>query len=87
MSENRKRNFEDNKNFKGRKMRKKVCPFVKNGNFELDYKDAEAIKRFISEKGKILPRRVTGICAKHQRELTRVIKRARHAGVIAYTID
>ena len=53
MSENRKRNFEDNKNFKGRKMRKKVCPFVKNGNFELDYKDAEAIKRFISEKGKI----------------------------------
>lgn len=89
MSENKK-NFRENddKNFRGRRMRKKVCPFIsKNDNFELDYKDAEQLRRFISEKGKILPRRVTGICAKHQRELTRVIKRARHAGTIAYVID
>ena len=86
MSERKNKNFDD-KNFKGRKMRKKVCPFKMGDNFELDYKDAEALKRFISEKGKILPRRVTGVCAKHQREITRVIKRARHAGTIAYTID
>lgn len=77
---------EDDKNFKYKKMRKKVCPFCKTG-FNLDYKDAEQLKRYISEKGKILPRRVTGVCAKHQRELTRVIKRARHAGTIAYVID
>lgn len=52
--------------------RKKVDPFVKDPSKVIDYKDIETLKRFISDRGKILPRRVTGLNAKHQREITRV---------------
>ena len=58
--------------------RKKVCVFCGKENNEIDYKDVAKLKKYISERGKILPRRITGNCAKHQRALTVAIKRARH---------
>lgn len=70
----------------GRKFRprKKVCAFCKDKTRKIDYKDIESVKEFTSEAGKILPRRVTGCCAKHQREMTTAIKRARHIALIPY---
>ena len=65
--------------------RKKVCYFTKNNVEFIDYKDVELLKKFISERGKILPRRVTGTCAKHQRTLTVAIKRARIMGLLPFT--
>lgn len=70
-----------------RKGRKKVCVFCVEKVEEIDYKDVTRLKRFISERAKILPRRVTGTCAKHQRELTTAIKRARHLALLPYTAD
>ena len=72
---------------RGRKGRKKVCSFcVARAEF-IDYKDVAKLRRFISERGKILPRRVTGTCARHQRALTVAIKRARHLALLPYTSD
>ena len=65
--------------------RKKVCYFCANHIDYIDYKDVDLLKRYISEKGKILPRRVTGTCAKHQRTLTVAIKRARIMGLLPFT--
>ncbi len=62
--------------------RKKVCVFCGKDNV-IDYKDTNKLKRYISERGKILPRRITGNCAKHQRALTVAIKRARHVCINA----
>ena len=70
-----------------RKMRKKVCALCNDKNFELDYKNVDQLRKFINEKGKILPRRATGACAKHQREITTAVKRARHIAIIAYSQD
>ncbi len=70
---------------KGR--RRKVCYFTANNITYIDYKDVELLKRFISERGKILPRRVTGTSAKYQRQLTRAIKRARQMALLPYTTD
>ena len=56
-----------------------------NKNLVLDYKNAEQLKKFVNEKGKILPRRATGACAKHQRDITLAVKRARHIAVLPYT--
>lgn len=64
-------------------MRKKVCPFCTDKNETIDYKDATKLKKYITEKGKILPRRQTGCCASHQRELTTAIKRARSIALLA----
>ncbi|MBO6147156.1 MAG: 30S ribosomal protein S18 [Lachnospiraceae bacterium] len=70
----------------GIRRRKKVCIFCgKDG--EIDYKDVVRLKKFISERGKILPRRVTGTCAKHQRALTVAIKRARHLALLPYVVE
>ena len=80
-------NQDDDYNPKFRKMKKKVCPLCADKNYELDYKNADQVKKFISEKGKILPRRATGACAKHQRVITNTVKRARHIAVIPYTTD
>ena len=63
--------------------RKKVCAFCADKTEVIDYKDVAKLKRYITEKGKILPRRQTGCCAAHQRELTRAIKRARTIALIA----
>ena len=68
-----------------RKARKKVCVMCSNKDFVLDYKNPEQLKKFINEKGKILPRRATGACAKHQRDITQAVKRARHIAVLPYT--
>lgn len=71
----------------GPRRRKKVCVFCGEKNNELDYKDVNKLKRYVSERGKILPRRITGNCAKHQRALTVAVKRARHIAIMAYTLD
>ncbi len=65
--------------------KKRVCAFCADKNATIDYKDTAKIKRFVSERGKILPRRVSGNCAKHQRAVTIAIKRARHVALLAYT--
>ncbi len=68
--------------------RKKVCVFCTDKtNAEIDYKDVNKLKRYVSERGKILPRRITGNCAKHQRALTVAVKRARHIALMPYTTD
>ena len=64
--------------------RKKVCVFCGKDNV-IDYKDTAKLRKYVSEMGKILPRRITGTCAKHQRELTTAIKRARHLALLPYT--
>ena len=69
----------------GMRRRKKVCVFC--GEKVIDYKDVNKLKRYVSERGKILPRRITGNCAKHQRALTVAIKRARHIALMPYTCD
>ena len=81
---NRNNNDEDY-NPKFRRPRKKVCALCANKDLELDYKNADQLKKFINEKGKILPRRATGACAKHQRDITLAVKRARHIAVLPYT--
>lgn len=71
----------------GGRRRRKVCVFCGDKNGEIDYKDMNKLKRYVSERGKILPRRITGNCAKHQRALTVAIKRARHIALMPYTLD
>ncbi len=66
--------------------RKKVCVFCGKDNV-IDYKDVNKLKRYVSERGKILPRRITGNCAKHQRAITTAIKRARHMALMPYIAD
>ena len=70
-----------------RKSRKKVCNFCVEKSDFIDYKDSQKLRRFMSERAKILPRRVTGTCAAHQRELTVAIKRARHVALMPYVCD
>lgn len=67
--------------------KKKVCVFCGKENNEIDYKDVAKLKKYVSERGKILPRRITGNCAKHQRALTVAIKRARHIALMPYVQD
>ena len=67
--------------------RKKVCVFCGEENGVIDYKDTAKLRKYVSERGKILPRRITGTCAKHQRELTTAIKRARHTALMPYSVD
>ena len=70
---------------RGRKGRKKVCSFCVDKIDTIDYKDVAKLRRFISERAKILPRRVTGTCARHQRELTVAIKRTRHLALLPFS--
>ena len=72
---------------RGRKARKKVCGFCVDKVEHIDYKDIARLRRYMSERGKILPRRITGNCAKHQRALTVAIKRARHVALLPYSVD
>lgn len=69
-----------------RKYRKKVCRFCTHKDMNIDYKNIEILERFITERGKILPRRITGTCAKHQRQLARAIKQARTMSLLPYTV-
>jgi small subunit ribosomal protein S18 len=79
----------ENRNSRGKGrtyFRKKVCRFCAN-KAKIDYKDADGLRRFTTERGKILPRRITGTCAKHQRELAREIKRARSICLLPFVAD
>ena len=67
--------------------RKKVCVFCGSENNQIDYTDVAKLRKYVSERGKILPRRITGNCAKHQRALTVAIKRARHIALMPYVQD
>ncbi|MBO5509855.1 MAG: 30S ribosomal protein S18 [Lachnospiraceae bacterium] len=67
--------------------RKKVCAFCANKNSVIDYKDAAMLRKYVSERGKILPRRISGNCAKHQRALTVAVKRARHVAIMPYVAE
>ncbi len=70
-----------------KKGRRKVCAFCVEKVESIDYKDVNKLNKFTSDRAKILPRRVTGTCAKHQRELTTAIKRARQIALLPYTSD
>lgn len=83
-NKNAKRGSKNDKNF--RRPRKKVCSFCVDRVEEIDYKDVEKLRKYVSDKGKILPRRVTGTCAKHQRKVTEAIQRARHIALLPYTV-
>ena len=72
--------------FRPNRKRKKVCIFCADKVAYIDYKDAK-LRKFISERGKILPRRISGTCAKHQRELNTAIKRARQVALLPYVTD
>jgi len=67
--------------------RRKVCTFCVDKITMIDYKDTAKLRRFLSERGKILPRRTTGTCAAHQRQLTTAIKRARHVALLPYVAE
>ena len=70
--------------FGPRSKKRKKCPFTAAGIKQIDYKDTDLLKQFITERGKILPRRITGISAFHQRQLSLAIKRARHIALLPY---
>ncbi len=70
-----------------RRGRKKVCSFCVDKVESIDYKDTGKLRKYMSERSKIIPRRVTGTCAKHQRELTIAIKRARQLALLPYVSD
>lgn len=72
---------------RGRRPKKRVCSWCVDKIEHIDYKDSNRLKRFITERGKILPRRITGNCASHQREMTRAIKRSRLMALLPFTID
>lgn len=72
---------------RGGRKRRKVCYFTSNNITQIDYKDVDLLKKFISERGKILPRRVTGTSAKYQRKLTTAIKRARIAALLPFVAE
>ena len=67
--------------------RRKVCVFCSEKIPYIDYKDSNRLRKFISERGKILPRRISGTCAKHQREVTTAIQRARQVALLPYVED
>lgn len=66
--------------------RRKVCQFCADKNSQLDYKDTAMLKRFVTDRGKMIPRRITGVCAKHQRHLALAIKRARNIALMPFTV-
>lgn len=74
------------RNNKNRK-RKKVCQFCADKSNFIDYKDTAKLRRSTSDRGKIMPRRATGTCARHQRQLTEAIKRARQVALLPYVVD
>ncbi len=69
------------------KTRKRVCSFCADKSKSIDYKDVSKLKKYITERGKILPRRISGNCSKHQRELTIAIKRARQVALLPYSAE
>lgn len=72
---------------RGRRPRKRVCSFCVDKVESIEYKETHKVRKYITERGKILPRRISGNCAKHQRQVTVAIKRARHIALLPYVID
>ena len=72
---------------RGRRPRRKVCSFCVDKVDHIDYKDVAKLRRFVTERGKILPRRISGNCAKHQRQVTLAIKRARNIALLPFTAE
>ncbi len=72
---------------RGRKPKKKICSFCVEKIDSVDYKQHEKLKRFVTERGKVLPRRISGNCAKHQRQLTRAIKKARIMALMPFSME
>ena len=72
---------------RNRKSRKKVCAFCMDKIEHIDYKDVPRLRRYLSDRAKIIPRRITGTCARHQRQLTVAVKRARHLAFLPYVGD
>ena len=72
---------------KKRRKKKRVCQFCADKKAKIDYKNTQRLQKYVTERGKILPRRISGTCAKHQRELTVAIKRARNLALLPYTLD
>ena len=79
--------MDKNDGYRPMRKRKKACVFCVEKVDSIDYKDVAKLRKFISERGKILPRRISGTCAKHQRELNTAIKRARQAALLPYVTD
>ena len=71
---------------RGRRPRRKVCHFCANKMEEIDYKEVATLRKYTSERGKILPRRISGTCARHQRMVTSAVKRARYIALLPYTV-
>lgn len=80
-------NYDDKSIKKSKKQTRKTCQFCQDKATEIDYKDVAKLKRYMTEKGKIIPRRVSGVCARHQRMLTNAIKRARVMALLPYRND
>ena len=72
---------------RGRRPRKRVCSFCVEKVESMDYKDTHKLRKYITERGKILPRRISGNCAMHQRQVTLAIKRARSIALLPYTVE
>lgn len=72
---------------RGGMRRKKVCQFCAEKDKKIDYKDVDTLRRYVTERGKILPKRITGACAMHQREITTAVKRARIVALLPYVAD
>lgn len=72
---------------RGRRPKKRVCSFCVDKTEHIDYKEVNKLKRYVTERGKILPRRISGNCARHQRQLTLAIKRSRLVALLPFTID
>lgn len=72
---------------KMRRAKKKVCAFCSEKSQSIDYKDVAKLRKFVTERGKILPRRISGTCSKHQRELTDAIKRSRNIALLPFTTE
>nr|MBO2494864.1 30S ribosomal protein S18 [Clostridia bacterium] len=72
---------------RGRRNKKRVCSFCLDKIEKIDYKDIQRLRKYMTERGKILPRRISGNCAKHQRQLTVAIKRARILALLPFTVE
>lgn len=81
------RDFKRSNNPRGRRAKRKVCSFCVDKQDHIDYKDVSKLRKFVTERGKILPRRISGTCAKHQRTLTDAIKRSRNIALLPFTQD
>ncbi|SFD19401.1 30S ribosomal protein S18 [Clostridium uliginosum] len=81
---------EDNNRRSGgrvRRSKRKVCAFCADKAESIDYKDINKLRKYVTERGKILPRRISGTCAKHQRQVTESIKRARNIALLPFTTE